>query len=53
MPVSIEEYIKAVDRNPKASFFIEKAIADAYMLQRGERIEEAIEKWRSIANISS
>ena len=47
----VEEYIKAVDRNPKATL-VEKAIADAYMLQRGERIEEAIEKWRSIANIT-
>ena len=47
----VEGYIKAVDRNPKASLK-EKAIADAFMLQRSEKIEEAIEKWRSIANIA-
>ena len=47
----VEEYIKAVDRNPKATL-VEKATADAYVLQRSEKIEEAIEKWRSIANIT-
>ena len=47
----VEEYIKAIERNPKATLE-EKAIADAYALQRSEKIEEAIEKWRSIANIA-
>ena len=47
----VEEYIRAVERNPKASL-VEKAIADAYVLQRSEKIEEAIEKWRSVANIA-
>ena len=47
----IEEYIKKVDRNPNASL-TERAIADAYILQRSEKIAEAIEKWRSIANIA-
>lgn len=47
----LDKIQKAIEQNPKASL-IEKAIADAYMLQRGERIEEAIEKWRSIANIT-
>ena len=42
---------KAVEQNPKASL-IEKSIADAYTLQRVERIEEAIQKWRSIANVA-
>ena len=47
----LDKIQKAVEQNPKTSF-IQKTIADAYMLQRGERIEEAIEKWRSIANIA-
>lgn len=47
----VEEYIKAIERNPKATFE-EKAISDAFVLQRSEKIEEAIEKWRSIANIA-
>ena len=46
----LDKIQKAVEQDPKASL-IEKAIADAYMLQRGERIEEAVEMWRSIANI--
>ena len=44
----LDKIQKAVEHNPKVSL-IEKAIADAYMLQRGERIEEAIEKWCSLA----
>ena len=47
----VEEYIRAIERNPKASL-VEKAIADAYALQRSEKIEEALEKWHSIANIA-
>ena len=47
----IEEYIKKVDRTPNPSP-IEKAIADAYILQRGGKIAAAIEKWRSIANVA-
>lgn len=46
----IEEYIKKIDRTPNPSP-IEKAIADAYILQRGGKIAAAIEKWRSIANV--
>ena len=42
---------KAVEQNPKVSL-IEKSITDAYVLQRVEKIEEAIEKWHSIANIA-
>ena len=30
---------------------LEEAVLDAYALQQDDRIEEAIEKWRSIANI--
>ncbi len=47
----VEEYIKAIDQNPKATL-VEKAIADAYILQRGGKIAAAIEKWRSIANVA-
>ncbi len=47
----IEEYIKKIDRTPNPSP-IEKAIADAYILQRGGKIATAIEKWRSIANVA-
>ena len=42
---------KAVEQDPKVSL-LKKSIADAYTLQRVERIEEAIQKWRSIANIA-
>ena len=47
----LDKIQKAVEQNPKASL-IERAITDAYTLQRVERIEEAIQKWRSIANIA-
>ncbi|MDE0554829.1 MAG: hypothetical protein OXI24_11465, partial [Candidatus Poribacteria bacterium] len=47
----VAEYIKAIERNPKATL-VEKAIAEAFVLQRSEKIEKAIEKWRSIANIA-
>lgn len=46
----LDKIQKAVEQSPKISL-IQKAIADAYMLQQDERIEEAIEKWRSVANI--
>ena len=46
----LDKIQKAVEQNPKTPL-IQKAIVDAYMLQQGERIEEAIEKWRSLANI--
>ena len=38
-------------KTPNLSF-IDRAIADAYTLQRDEKIDQAIEKWRSIANIA-
>ena len=46
-----EEAIQEVRQNPEASP-IDRAIADAYLLQRLGRIDEAIEKWRSIANVT-
>lgn len=45
-----EEAVQEVRQNPEASP-IDRAIADAYSLQRAGRIDEAIEKWRSIANV--
>ena len=46
-----EEAVREVRRNPEASL-LARAIADAYSLQRAGKIEEAIEKWRSIANVA-
>ena len=40
-----------VQEDPKASL-IDRAIADAVLFQEQGKIEEAIEKWRSIANIT-
>ena len=45
-----EEAVQEVRQIPEASP-IDRAIADAYSLQRAGKIEEAIEKWRSIANV--
>lgn len=46
-----EEAVREVRQNPEASP-LARAIADAYSLQRAGRIDEAIEKWRSIANVA-
>ena len=46
-----EEPVREVRRNPEASL-IDRAIADAYLLQRAGRIDDAIEKRRSIANVA-
>ena len=42
--------VASVQRDPTASL-IDKAIASAVQLQQQGNIEEAIEKWRSIANV--
>ena len=47
----ISEAAKEVQKNPNASV-IEREIAAAYSLQRNGKIEEAIEKWRYVANIA-
>ncbi len=47
----VEKSLQKVENEPKASI-INKAVAEAYRLQQVERIEDAIEKWRSIANIA-
>ena len=48
-----EEVVKIsheVLKNPESSF-VERAVAEACILQQGGNIEEAIKKWESIANI--
>ena len=47
----LDQIMEAVLRNPNASL-IDKAKFDAYILQRVNRIKEAIKKWDSIANIA-
>ena len=47
----LEKLDEKIEQNPKSSL-IEKATTDAYRLQQNQRIEEALEKWRSIANIA-
>ena len=42
--------VESVQREPTASL-IDQAIAAAVRLQQQEKIEEAVEKWRSIANV--
>ena len=46
---SVEKVVRNVERNSKASFF-DKAIANAYRFQVDGRIDEALQKWRDIAN---
>ena len=64
-PVEVQELIKDIygqkmlagealpgsHRNPSA-FPLDRAIAHAYSLQQSGKIEEAIEKWRAMANIA-
>ena len=45
----VEKVVRRVERNSKASFF-DKAIANAYRFQKDGRINEALQKWRDIAN---
>ena len=47
----IEKAVRQVQQNPEASA-LDRALADAFTLQQEGNIEEAIEKWRSIANIA-
>ena len=64
-PGEVQELVKAVNKEKKrakealqkvrqnpAVFPLDRAISEADSLQRGGKIEEAIEKWRSIANVS-
>ena len=47
----VEEIIQDAQSNPEPSF-VDKVKAEIYTLQRDGKIEEVIEKWRSIANIA-
>ena len=47
----VEKVIRDVQSDPEPSF-IDKVITEIYTLQRNGRVEKAIEKWRSIANIA-
>ena len=50
-PDRASDVVKDILQNPDSSL-IEQAIAAALSFQQQSRIEEAIEKWRSIANIT-
>ena len=47
----IDETLQEELRNTELSF-IDRAIINAYLLQQDGKIAEAIEKWRSLANIT-
>ena len=47
----VEKAIRDIQSDPEPSF-IDKVIAEIYTLQRNGRVEKAIEKWRSVANIA-
>ena len=49
--LEIEKSLRKVELDPRASV-TDKAIAEAYRLQQDGKIEGAIEKWSSIANIA-
>ena len=46
-----EESIQKIEQDPKASV-MNKAVVEAYKLKQVGKIDESIEKWRSIANIA-
>ncbi len=50
-PDKASEVVKTVQQNPAASL-IDRARADAISLQQQGKVEEAIEKWRSIAKVA-
>ena len=47
----VEKAIQDVQSDPEPSL-IDKVITEIYTLQRNDRVDDAIEKWRSIANIA-
>ena len=47
----VEETLQAELQNAELSV-VDRAVIDAYQLQQDGKIEDAIEKWRSIANIT-
>ena len=45
----VEKVVRSVEQNPRASF-VDKAIAHAYRLQADGKIDEARQKWRTVAD---
>lgn len=50
-PSKASEVVKSVQQSPESSP-IDRAVSEAILLQQQNRTDEAIEKWRSIANIT-
>ena len=50
-PGKPSEVVKSVQQNPESSP-IDRTVSEAILLQQQNRTDEAIEKWRSIANIT-
>lgn len=50
-PGKVREGVENVQQNPDSSL-IDRAVVDALSLRKQNKIEAAIEKWRSIANIA-
>ena len=50
-PGEPSEVVKSVQQNPESSP-IDRTVSEAILLQQQNRTDEAIEKWRSIANIT-
>ena len=51
VPPEVRELLQTIQRDPGASV-IDKAIVEAFRLQQEGKVDDAIEKWSSIANIS-
>ena len=49
--VEVEKAVQDVQSDPEPSF-IDKILTEIYTLQRNGRVEDVVEKWRSIANIA-
>ena len=47
----VEEYVRKIEQDPSTSV-MNKAITEAYRLQRVGKIDEAIEKWHAIAIVT-
>ena len=49
--VEVEKKFKKIEENPDASV-LDRAVVEAYRLKQAGKIDDSIEKWSSIANIS-
>ena len=50
MMKNLRKILRDFEQIPNLSF-VDKAMVEAYKLQKDDRIEEAVQKWRSIATI--